>query len=324
MKTYFDCIPCFFRQALDAARLVTDDERVHERVLREAARDLSFAVFGDIQMHNEITRRVIEQVLTARPDLCIVLGDLVNNGSNLEFWEQCRNTLRPLAEACEVVVIPGNHDYDKSGRAEDFCRFFRKPGSETFLSLQRGGCRFILLDTQCGFDDSHHGYKGDFSADSPQSVWLRKELKDAKAHDEPALVFAHHPIFMPTQIYESTSPTIRVDDRSGDRSLGNLLPLLLEGNAQIFFAGHLHLYERSLYNGVHFITTGATGSPFLDLGEGGNRFSKLRLERNHFCLMRVGKDELECEAIDEWSETIDKWVEPFRIPPPGGRFSPAR
>ena len=34
MKTYFDCIPCFIRQALDAARLVTDDQKVHEQVLR--------------------------------------------------------------------------------------------------------------------------------------------------------------------------------------------------------------------------------------------------------------------------------------------------
>ena len=38
MKTYLDCIPCFVRHSLDAARIATDDEPVHERVLREAAR----------------------------------------------------------------------------------------------------------------------------------------------------------------------------------------------------------------------------------------------------------------------------------------------
>lgn len=36
MKTYFDCIPCFIRQALDSARLITDDENVHEQVVRAA------------------------------------------------------------------------------------------------------------------------------------------------------------------------------------------------------------------------------------------------------------------------------------------------
>ena len=35
MKTFFECIPCFVRQALDSVRLVTDDEVVHERLLRE-------------------------------------------------------------------------------------------------------------------------------------------------------------------------------------------------------------------------------------------------------------------------------------------------
>ena len=35
MKTFFDCIPCLIRQALNCVRLVTDDERIHEKILRE-------------------------------------------------------------------------------------------------------------------------------------------------------------------------------------------------------------------------------------------------------------------------------------------------
>ncbi|MCK4375067.1 MAG: DUF89 family protein [Candidatus Brocadiae bacterium] len=35
MGTYFDCIPCMCRQALDAVRFVTDDEATHEQVLRD-------------------------------------------------------------------------------------------------------------------------------------------------------------------------------------------------------------------------------------------------------------------------------------------------
>ena len=38
MRTFYDCIPCFVRQALDAARLATSDEAIQERVLREALR----------------------------------------------------------------------------------------------------------------------------------------------------------------------------------------------------------------------------------------------------------------------------------------------
>jgi uncharacterized protein with ATP-grasp and redox domains len=35
MKTALDCFPCLLRQALEAARLLTEDPRVHERILRE-------------------------------------------------------------------------------------------------------------------------------------------------------------------------------------------------------------------------------------------------------------------------------------------------
>ncbi len=37
MKTYLDCLPCFFRQALGAARAATDDERIQRSVMDEVA-----------------------------------------------------------------------------------------------------------------------------------------------------------------------------------------------------------------------------------------------------------------------------------------------
>ncbi len=41
MRTYFDCAQCFVRQALDAARLLTDDEAIHEKVLRKVLSESS-------------------------------------------------------------------------------------------------------------------------------------------------------------------------------------------------------------------------------------------------------------------------------------------
>jgi damage-control phosphatase, subfamily I len=37
MKTYLDCIPCFFRQALAAAKMASTDETIHRRVLNAVA-----------------------------------------------------------------------------------------------------------------------------------------------------------------------------------------------------------------------------------------------------------------------------------------------
>lgn len=38
MKTTLDCFPCFIRQALEAARMVTADRVVHEQIIREVLR----------------------------------------------------------------------------------------------------------------------------------------------------------------------------------------------------------------------------------------------------------------------------------------------
>lgn len=40
MKTYLDCIPCFFKQALRAGRLATDDEMKIKRLLKEVGETL--------------------------------------------------------------------------------------------------------------------------------------------------------------------------------------------------------------------------------------------------------------------------------------------
>jgi len=41
MKTYYDCIPCFTKQALDAARFASDNTDIHETILRKALKAVS-------------------------------------------------------------------------------------------------------------------------------------------------------------------------------------------------------------------------------------------------------------------------------------------
>ena len=40
MKLHLDCIPCFQRQALQAARFVTNEVNTHERILRKVVEEL--------------------------------------------------------------------------------------------------------------------------------------------------------------------------------------------------------------------------------------------------------------------------------------------
>lgn len=47
MKTHLECIPCFIKQSLEAARMATDDEEVHEKVLKEVMKHLETISFSN-------------------------------------------------------------------------------------------------------------------------------------------------------------------------------------------------------------------------------------------------------------------------------------
>jgi len=60
MRIFLDCIPCFVRQALDSARLATDDEQIHEQVLQLAAEvDMSQSPPAIGQQMHRLIRKLI-------------------------------------------------------------------------------------------------------------------------------------------------------------------------------------------------------------------------------------------------------------------------
>jgi len=270
---------------------------------------LSVVVFGDMQEQNEIAQRVIQVAAEIQPDLCIILGDLVGTGTDQAQWDRCNEMLAPLTSQCELVAIPGNHDYEAPGVANNFAAHFRPQKASPYVSLSRLGSRFILLDTML-YDQTME--RGHFPLNSPQGIWLENELKDAQKQGEAAFVCGHHPIFMSPELYFSTSPTIRIDE-TNDEVGSALLSALIQGKAQIYFAGHIHLYDRSRFEGISCITSGATSYEFPNVKNAGNRFSELCLSKHHLCHLEIGAGVVKFKAIDQWAEVFDAWEEPLRV-----------
>jgi len=107
MRTFLDCIPCFVRQALDSARLATDDEQIHEKVVREVLRlsvDLDMSqsppvigqqihrlirkLIGNIDPYRELKRRFNRLALR----LCA------------ELEERVRTSEAPLETAVRLAI----------------------------------------------------------------------------------------------------------------------------------------------------------------------------------------------------------------------------
>jgi len=110
MKTYLDCIPCAIRQVLDSVRLTTDDEQIHEQILRKA---LSMAYEMDFRqsppaMAQKIHRFIRE--LTGVNDPYPELKNLFNR-SALQMYPNLKKIIETNIDPLETAVrlaIAGN------------------------------------------------------------------------------------------------------------------------------------------------------------------------------------------------------------------------
>jgi len=121
MKTYLDCIPCFVRQGLEVARFVSDDERVHEKVLRgvlEAALSLDFRQ-PPPAMGQQIHRLVRE--LTGQADPYREVKDRFN-AFGLQLYprlkEQIKHSDNPLETSIRLAIAGNIIDFGPYGRID--------------------------------------------------------------------------------------------------------------------------------------------------------------------------------------------------------------
>ncbi len=110
MKTYFECVPCFIRQTLDAVRLTTDDPILHERALREILITISRMDFqkSPVVMGRSI-QRIIQQ-LTGTKDPYAQLKRKFNR-LVLEVYPMLKQRVNTAADPFEVaarLALAGN------------------------------------------------------------------------------------------------------------------------------------------------------------------------------------------------------------------------
>lgn len=122
MKTYFDCIPCFLRQALDSVRLITDDEQVHEQVMHEVLR---LASKMDLRQSPPAMAQKIHRMikkLTGVQDPYLEIKNRFNKLA-LEMYPDLRerviNSKEPLETAVRLAIAGNIIDLGvKTGLAE--------------------------------------------------------------------------------------------------------------------------------------------------------------------------------------------------------------
>ena len=284
-------------------------------VMNAGTEDFSFVVFGDPQNVNETCKGIVAKVIKEQPDFCVIVGDMVNDAGDEAQWSRISELVKPLREQCPLYVIPGNHDYQLDGNADKFLSFAKSPGGKTYFSIESKDICFLFLDSVsdamrlCEPDvaEERRLERGGCDPNGEQYSWLVGHLERAKNGNKKTVLFHHHPIFLPTNVYFCTSSTIKVDQTKSPPTLGVLLPLLIRHPPEIVFSGHLHTYERCSYSGIDFVTTGASSYDLWKMEGTVNSFRVIAEEKYHYCRVDVSPSGISVRVIDEDGIEIDSW-----------------
>jgi len=217
-----------------------------------AASPLRVAVMSDAQfvardpespaVHG--ARDVLREIVAARPDLLVINGDFVDEGS-VEDFELARRILdEELGDSgIDYHYVPGNHEI-MGASIENFTDAFG-PATSTF---DVDGTRFVTLNSATGKLNSDH----------QQVRELQRQLLDAA--DDPAIsgvvVFAHHPVDDPLPTKAS-----QLTDRHEADMVGDWLERFRaeSGKSVAYVGSHVGVFHTTRIDGVPYVINGNAG-----------------------------------------------------------------
>jgi len=237
--------------------------------------EFMFVVIGDNQpsVDTTVKRMVIEE----DPEFVLHTGDLARQGMFLKDWFVFIDNWRELLGVEPTMPVYGNHEQDSY-----LNQFFNFPtnGSSDYnneghwYSFDYNNIHVIAIDL----------YRN-YNAGSEQHSWLINDLENIKSGIDFIFVMFHEPPFSSGKY----GPNYKIQQ--------NLVPIIEEYNVDVVFCGHEHMYERSMINGVHYLTTGGAGAGLYFVQGGTNPNSIYVESTRHYLKVNVNENKLKIEMI---------------------------
>jgi 3',5'-cyclic AMP phosphodiesterase CpdA len=210
-----------------------------EVVLPDAARPLTFVVYGDTRNGGPVGAALAKLAVEQSPDLVLYTGDIVPDGSSESGWATFFADERALLADVPLYPTLGNHEIWKDESATHFRRFFPLPDDgrgKLYYHFRFGPAEFIVLDGN--------------APTAAQTAWLAATL-DAADAAKVAHVFA--------LVHQ---PPLSLGDHCGAAlDEADWLALFEKHHVRAVFAGHDHAYERMERRGVRYFVSGGGGAP---------------------------------------------------------------
>ena len=271
----------------------------------------SFIVVGDSRDGVEPHRRVVERMSQEVPDFVLGTGDMVDDGSRQDQWQQFFDVENPLLRNNVYFPAVGNHDRQGRGRTADTYRaYFSVPenGNETerYYGFTYATTRVLVLDSNI------YSF-----ALTDQTSWLEREL--IAARQDPSIqhifVVMHHPPFS-------------ISLHGGARDLRERwTPLFEKYQVSAVFSGHDHVYTRAEHEGVRYFVSGGGGAPLYPRRPKSHPVDIAAVKKFervfHYLRVNVSGDRVEVTGVRADGTTIETvaWLEsqpvaPGAAPPP--------
>jgi len=254
-----------------------------------------FAAVGDYGLAGEVQAAVAELVKSWSPDLIVTTGD--NNYPNgeastiddnigqyyAEFIHPYRGTYGAGAAENRFFPSPGNHDWNVPDLAP-YLDYFTLPGNERYYDFVRGPVHFFALDSDSREPDG-------VNRSSIQAQWLRVGL--AASESPWKIVYMHHAAYS-----------------SGQHGNTDWMQWpYAEWGASAVLAGHDHVYEHLVIDGLDYFTNGLGGYPARYIFLLPKAGSQLRYNDDYGAmLVEANESEMVLQFVNVGGEEIDRVV----------------
>jgi len=271
-------------------RTLPGDTSYQIRTACKKGESFSFVVFGDPRPGENLTNkhhlRVIERIIPNEPAFLLVLGDMVDDGTELGLWRGFFAADAGLLRKAAIYPVMGDNDYVQGkGLVKGFFPMLEKG----YYGFEWGDVRFFGLNA---WDSRGFQSRSELDADSEQVKWLKAQLsKDQVQESLFRVVFMHDPVMI-SRGY-SSGILKRVWE-----------PVFRKYNVDVVFASW-HLYERSQYNGVRYIISGGGGAELLWLNKNPDYTSQAEARQYHFCRIDISAGTMTISAIDVNDTILD-------------------
>ncbi|KAJ7553993.1 hypothetical protein O6H91_06G122600 [Diphasiastrum complanatum] len=232
----------------------------------------TFGILGDLGQTSD-TVTTLQHYLKSQGQAVLYLGDLSYADTYIfplhdqRRWDAWGNLVENSTAYQSWIWSAGNHEVDTTiGEDEPFKPFLNRywtpyassaSTSQLWYSVQRASAYIIVLSSY-----------SDYSADSPQWIWLEKELAKVDRTTTPWLIVVMHcPLYNSNESHQG----------EGDAMRALFEQWFIQYKVDIVLAGHVHAYERT--NRISSVGCSSACTPvpndsapiYLNIGDGGNR-----------------------------------------------------